>query len=249
MISIVLLAAGISHGPWNETLRHFVTPQARVDYARLSKEGLPALDSYLATLAKPWPADLSAAESKAAMINAYNALTVRWITRHYPIPSIWKTRHPFTEARHTLNGKAISLDALETQLRDMGDPRIHAALVCAARSCPPLRREAYEPATLDAQLDDNTRVWLANPALNEFDPTRREAEVSQIFEWYRGDFEKGGAKLGAFLARYGPHYAAFLNEADAKIRFRKYRWNLNDSGTAGDSYSALSFYFDYLRNK
>lgn len=243
--SLLLLAAGLSHGPWNDILQRFVTPQARVDYARLAKEGLPVLDGYLATLAKPWPAAMSPAENKAAMINAYNALTVRWVATHYPIPSIWRTRHPFTAARHTVNGRAYSLDQVETQLRNLGDPRVHAVLVCAARSCPPLRREAYVAEKLDAQLDENTRLWLANPALNAFDPTRREAEVSQIFEWYRSDFENAGA----FLAKYGPHYAGFLQSKDAKVRCRDYYWGLNDSGSAGDSYGAANFYFDYFRNK
>ena len=241
----LLLAAGLSHGPWNDILQRFVTPQARVDYARLTKEGLPALDAYLATLAKPWPAAMPPAENKAALINVYNALTVRWVATHYPIPSIWRTRHPFTEARHSVNGRAYSLDQIETQLRNLGDPRVHAVLVCAARSCPPLRREAYTAEKLDAQLDDNTRVWLANPALNEFDPTRREAEVSQIFEWYRGDFES----VAAFLAKFGPHYAAFLQSKDAKLRYREYYWGLNDNGSAGGAYGSVAFYFDYFRNK
>ena len=242
--SFLLLAAGLSHGPWNDILQRFVTPQARVDYARLAVEGLPVLDTYLASLANPWPA-MSPAENKAALINAYNALTVRWVVGHFPIASIWRTRHPFTEPRHKVNGRMYSLDQIETQLRAMGDPRVHAALVCAARSCPPLRREAYAAEKLEAQLDDNTRAWLANPALNEFDPTRREAEVSQIFEWYRGDFEN----VGAFLAKHGPPYASFLNSKDSKIRYRGYYWGLNDSGSAGGSYGSVAFYFDYFRNK
>lgn len=237
------------HAPWNDILQRFVTPQARVDYEGIVKSGLPALDGYLAQLAESWPPNMTPAETKAALINAYNALTVRWVTRHYPIPSIWRTRHPFTEPRHRVNGSAVSLDELETRLRQGGDPRIHAALVCAARSCPPLRREAYEAGRLDAQLDDNTRKWLANPELNEFHPDKRQAEVSEIFEWYRADFENNGGTVAGFLAQYGPPQAVFLRTAGTKIRNRKYRWNLNDSGTAGDSYGALSFFWDYLRNK
>ena len=53
--SFLLLAAGLSHGPWNDTLQRFVTPQARVDYARLAGDGLPTLDAYLATRAVPAP--------------------------------------------------------------------------------------------------------------------------------------------------------------------------------------------------
>ena len=64
-------------------------------------------------------------------------------------------------------------------------PRIHAAPVCAARSCPPLGREACVADRLDEQLDNNVREWLANPTLNRFDPSRAEAKVSPIFNWYR----------------------------------------------------------------
>lgn len=246
----LLVAAGLSHSLWDETLKRFVTPEARVDYAAIAGSGgLRSLDGYLSTLAAPWPAGMPPQEERAAWINAYNALTLRWVTGHYPIPSIWRTSHPFTEVRHRVNGAAISLDQIEAKLRDLGDPRIHSALVCAARSCPPLRREAYTGDKLDAQLDDNTRAWLANPALNEFDPSRREAEVSEIFQWYREDFERVGGTLGAFLAKYGPPHAEFLRSKDAKIRFRAYYWGLNDNGRAGDSYSATAFYFDRLRNK
>ena len=247
--SLLLLAAGLNHGPWHELLVKYVTPHSRVDYAGLRKDGLPALDSYLATVAKPWPAGMPAQERKAGLINAYNALTVRWMAGHYPVPSIWRTSKPFTEARHTVNGRLYSLDQIETELRDMGDPRVHSVLVCAARSCPPLRREAYDAEKLEFQLDDNTRAWLANGVLHRFDPGKREARVSQIFEWYRGDFEKSGGSVGAFLAKYGPPAAGFLREPGAKIGYIDYYWGVNDSGTAGDSYGWLAFRWDYLRNK
>ena len=244
MLSLLLLAAGLNHAPWTEILQRYVNPQARVDYAALNKDGLPQLDAYLATLAQPFPKDISQPETKAALINAYNALTVRWVARHYPTASIWRTKKPFTEVRHTVNGRQYSLDQIETELRNMGDPRVHAVLVCAARSCPPLLREAYQPATLDAQLTDNTRAWLANTDLNTFSPA--QAKVSKIFEWYRADFEKGGATLNQFLTKYGPPAAASPN---SKLTFKDYYWGLNDSGKAGDSYSSTAFYFDQLRNK
>jgi hypothetical protein len=206
------------------------------------------LDAYLAGVAAPWPA-MSGAERKAAMINAYNALTVRWMAQHYPVPSVWRTRHPFTEARHKVNGKMVSLDGIETALRQGGDPRVHAVLVCAARSCPPLRREAYVAERLEDQLDANTREWLGNRLLNRFDVARKRAQVSSIFEWYRGDFDARPEKLEGFLVKYGPAEAGFLPQAGAKIEFLDYNWGLNDAGNAGEGYGGISFYFDYFRNK
>lgn len=245
----LMAAASLDHSAWDALLRKYLNDQSRVDYARWKQQDAAALDVYLAQIAAPWPKPVSPEEERAALINAYNALTVRWILQHYPVPSIWKTKKPFSEARHTINGEKISLDAIETKLRKMGDPRIHAALVCAARSCPPLRREAYAATKLDAQLDDNIRQWLANPSLNTFRPGSRKAEVSMIFKWYGKDFQENGGTLPSFLARHAPESAAFLLQPGARIDYRKYHWGLNDTGPLGEDYSGATFYFDYLRNR
>jgi len=230
---------------WDALLKEFVTAESRVDYARLKQQGLARLDAYLATVAAPWPHDLSPAARKAALLNAYNALTVRWIVAHYPVASIWRTSHPFTAARHRVDGRSVSLDAIETELRQLGDPRIHAALVCASRSCPPLRREAYTADRLDRQLDENARAWLGDPALNEFDPAARSASVSRIFDWYGKDF----GSVTAFLLRYAPPgKAEFLRSSGARITYKPYRWGLNDTSDLGRDYSEAQFLLDRAKN-
>lgn len=240
--------AGEMHTPWDSILKRYVNEAHRVDYERLKREGLRELDGYVKALAEPWPA-MNGTERKAALINAYNALTVWWMASKYPVKSVWKTPHPFTEARHTVDGKMVSLDGIETELRNGGDPRVHAVLVCAARSCPPLRREAYVAERLEQQLNGNAREWLANSVLNRFDAAARRAEVSNIFDWYRGDFDARPEKLEGFLAKHGPERAAFLRGGGGKISFLDYNWGLNDAGSVGEGYGGLTFYFDYFRNK
>lgn len=233
------------HAAWDALLRDYVTPSSRVDYAKLKREGAARLDAYLATLTPAWPRDWPAAERKAALLNAYNARTVWWIVANYPVQSIWRTKNPFTAARHPVDGRTLSLDAIESELRKLGDPRIHAVLVCAARSCPPLRREAYRATDLDRQLDDNTRAWLADSTLNRFDPASRTATVSSIFNWYKGDFPS----VAEFLARYAPPGAAgFLRQRGARIDHLRYRWGLNDASDLGKSYSQAQFLLDRARN-
>lgn len=237
-------AADLDHSAWNRSTQTYVSLESRVDYHGLKASGLAELDAYLDQLAKPWPAGMQSQETKAALINAYNALTVRWILSNYPVESIWKTNNPFQNPRHTLGGEKLSLDEIETRLRGMGDPRIHAALVCAARSCPPLRREAYVAGRIDEQLDDNTRSWLANPQLNEFDPGAHTALISPIFEWYASDFD-GNGNLRQFLSRHAPPDAgAFLRDADARIEYKPYHWGLNDASALGENYSQMDFYWD-----
>jgi hypothetical protein len=247
-VAALLALGALDPSGWNAILHQYITPQSRVDYAGLRARGRKNLDAWIASVAAPWPAGIPANEKKAALINAYNALTVRWILENYPVKSIWRTDDPFRKPRHTVDGQVVSLDTIETRLRELGDPRVHAALVCAARSCPPLRWEAYTGARLDEQLDDNTRRWLGNPAVNEFLPEQRTARVSPIFEWYAGDFARSGG-VARFLSRFAPEgKGAFLERPDARLEYKDYNWGLNDSGSVGEGYGKIAFYWDWARN-
>jgi hypothetical protein len=239
----------VDQGLWDALLKEFVNEQHLVDYARFRKDGRARLNEYIATLGPTGTQPLSPNERKALLINAYNAFTIQWILKNYPIVSIWRTSAPFTQARYYLGGKMVSLDEIESQLRATGDPRIHSALVCAARSCPPLRREAYVPERLDEQLDDNVREWLANTSLNRFDPSQGEAEVSPIFKWYRQDFDTYPGGLEGFLRKYHPpRLNRERGNMRLKIHFRDYDWGLNDWSDLGKNYSKLQFVIDWVRN-
>ena len=240
---------GVDPAPWDTLLKEFVNAQHRVDYARLKKEGSGRLKNYTAALAQIANQPLPADEQKTLLINAYNAFTIQWVLDNYPVESIWSTSLPFAEARHRLGGKKVSLDQIESQLRDMGDPRIHAALVCAARSCPPLRREAYFAGRLDQQLDDNVREWLADRSLNTFDSEHARAEVSPILRWYEQDFDSFPGGRQGFLRQYAPpEVKASLGERKFQIRFKDYDWGLNDPSGLGTEYSRLRFAVDWARN-
>ena len=237
-------AQDIDHTEWTKILQRYVTPQSLVDYEGLKSSGTAALDRYLRQIAQPWPPMMDTAAKKAALIDAYNALAVRWIIANFPVKSIWRTDDPFRVARHRIDGRLESLDDVETRLRSMGDPRIHGALVCASISCPPLRREAYVREVIDHQLDDNVRIWLRDAARNRFRPQDRVAQISQIFQWYAEDFAKVGG-VTAFLREYAPPNEFSLSN---HLEYQKYNWGLNDSGSAGKSYSGTEFYWDYARN-
>ncbi|MGC2658879.1 MAG: nucleoside hydrolase [Bryobacteraceae bacterium] len=244
------VAEAFDHSVWNDLTHRYINASHRVDYQTLKNNDLTRLDAYLSQFASKWPSGVTPAETKAALLNLYNALTVRWILANYPVESIWQTKHPFALARNRVNGEMISLDGIESELRSTHDPRIHGALVCAARSCPPLRREAYEPDHVDAQLDDNVREWLRNPALNEFFPQEKTASVSAIFKWYAGDFIKAGSTVKAFLTKFGPAGSVeFLTQPGSTLEYKTYDWGLNDAGSHGSDYSQTRFYWDALRNK
>ena len=237
------------HELWNALLAEYVDGEARVDYARLQEQAADRLDAYAEQLAHAAPPDPATPHGKALLINAYNALVVRWIVENYPTNSIMATPNPFREARHTVAGEKISLDEIESRLRAAGDPRIHAALVCAARSCPPLRNEAYSPERVEEQLDDNTRRWLADPDLNEIDAARGRADVSATFDWYEEDFTSYPGGLEGFVRSYAPsETVAALGDRKLRIGFKDYHWGLNDQSDVGAEYSNFRLALDWVKN-
>ncbi len=154
---------------------------------------------------------------------------MRWILDNYPTKSIKSTSNPWGAKRHQVGGRTISLDEIEQDtLRPQVGFRIHATLVCAARSCPPLRSGAYLADKLDEQLDDAMRGWLSREDLNSFQPEKKRAELSKICDWYGKDFEKSAGGVRAVLAKYAPaKYADFL-KTEYKIGFQAYNWDLNE---------------------
>ena len=204
------------------------------------------LDRYLQALADLSPARFASwpeAEQIALLINAYNALTLRSIIDHDPIrpsikaiPGVWKLR------RHPLLGQRLTLDEIEHRIlrREYNEPRIHAALVCAAISCPPLRREAFTGPQLDRQLEDQTNRWLASAVGLRIGRAARDVAISPIFQWFAEDWpradpdadpvpghEKESAVLH-FIARHRPvAERQLLLEGAYRLRYLPYNWDLN----------------------
>lgn len=226
-----------THTQWSAILARWVS-DGGVDYAGLQREGQPALTAYLATLSGacgPGYEGWTRAERIAFWLNAYNAFTVRLILDHYPIASIrrigWLPGAAFRERfipMEGLKGGTISLDDIEngTLRSGFGEPRIHFALVCASRSCPSLRSEAYRGADLDRQLDEQARAFLHDPTKNRVDPATRTMSLSSIFKWFRNDFEAVAGSLPAYVARYLD--ADTTHVADYDVDFLDYDWSLND---------------------
>jgi len=103
------------------------------------------------------------------------------------VESIWRTKKPFTEPRHTVDGKRVSLDDIEGELRKM-DPRVHAALNCASKGCPRLPRFAFDPEKLDEQLDAGMTGFVAEKRNVSIDDAARTVTFSKILDWFSGDF-------------------------------------------------------------
>lgn len=193
---------------------------------------------YIALLMKFDPYTISRQNRLAFWINVYNAFVLKVVCDKYPIKSIMsKTAYAlgksnFQKKLVTINGVPYSLNDVENNIiRPFGDPRIHFAINCAAKSCPPLRLEAFAPARLGAQMDEQARNFINNPANNSFDFGKNEIIVSKIFDWFEEDFKKYDAGVPAFISRYLPPEQGkqlLANAKTVKIKHHDYNWDLNE---------------------
>jgi hypothetical protein len=233
------VAAGIDPAPWDRLLRKYVDERGLVAYAswRSDAADLKALDDYLDRLAAVSAEPAKGAEEIAALINAYNAFTIRWILANYPTESIRELDSSWNKARWNIGGTIVSLDQIENQsLRPLFGWRVHATIVCAARSCPPLQPTAYDAANLHALTDRAYRQWLGRKELNEFDVAGGKVRVSPIFKWFKADFT-GDGELAAVLEKYGPPaQKTFLTRRQYELGYLDYDWGLNDQGSRGRDY-------------
>ncbi|MBY0401284.1 DUF547 domain-containing protein [Myxococcota bacterium] len=204
-----------------------------VDYAGLV--GSRDLDQLVAQIEASKPSQLDRAGRLAFWINAYNILTLDLVRKHHPLASIKDIGSFFSPVWQKpvarIEGRSMTLDTIEHAiLRPIGEPRIHAAIVCASKSCPPLRRTPFRPETLDADLEDALRRFLASPGKGiAIDRKTGVIRVSKIFDWFEEDFAAGGG-VRAFLAAHLPRSEAdWLRSAgrDAELRYFDYDWSLN----------------------
>jgi Protein of unknown function, DUF547 len=215
----------ISHADWTVLLEKFVDQKGMVGYKALlaDAESKAKFDRYVALVENVGPKTHpqlfpTRQDELAYYINAYNALTWKGVIERGPEDdSVWKGAisgyNFFIGMKMQCEGEKISLRDLENDVvrAKYKDPRIHAALNCASIGCPLLRREAYEGAKLDAQLDEQVKIWVNDDYHVKPDPASKKAAVNKIFDWFTGDFvdhekSKGAAKpavLG-WINRYRP---------------------------------------------
>jgi len=239
----------IDHRAWDTLLKKYVKGEGLVDYSawHASPSDRQALEQYLGTLSQ---ADVTIEHSREAelafWINAYNALTIQGILREYPTDSIrnftprfWGY-HIWHDLLLPVGDETVSLDDIEHErLRPMGDFRIHFAIVCASRGCPPLRNEAYTTEQVDEQLTDQAKRFMNDP--RNFRRLVEEGRTfiawSPLLVWYGDD-------LGPDRATRMHRLAKWVDDDDTKkaaidpdtfVRRNEYDWSLNDTSQPAPS--------------
>ena len=242
-------SAGFSHELLGQVLsRHIVKLEftTAVDYQGLAANA-DDLIAYLDSLARVELADFDrwpTAEQLAFLINAYNAWTLKLIIDNYPevnsirdLGSFFSS--PWQKEFIPLLGETRSLDNIEHTLIRASDryqdARIHFAVNCASIGCPALRAEVYTGEQLELQLEQQTIQFLSDKSRNYAEGD--ELFLSQIFNWYENDFERGwngSQALSQFLLKYrkalslSADQIALLQDDKMDFEYLSYDWSLNE---------------------
>ena len=177
----------------------------------------------------------------AFWLNIYNAYTQFTLKQN---PDQYKKRSVFyKEKMVVIAGKPLSLDKVEhgilrkSQVKwGLGyigklfpsrfekkfrvqhkDWRIHFALNCGAKSCPPIA--FYQPEQINLQLKLSTLNYLKSDCV--YDSVTNRVGVPALMSWFRGDF--GGKKKILPILR---EYKVIPEAAHPKVYFKKYDWEL-----------------------
>jgi hypothetical protein len=195
----------------------------------------------------------------AFWINLYNALVIHIVVDYRVQKSILSLRGAFDRAVYRVGGLLFSANDIEhgilranrghplipgpqfgrsdSRRRFMVsrfDPRIHFALNCAARSCPPIRW--YTSDKISSQLDLATANFVNDGGLIIAESTKR-VYISRIFLWYASDFGAPPFGLGdrsaliqyiiPFVQPESRKQWLIDNFGSLRVRFSTYDWSLN----------------------
>lgn len=188
---------------------------------------MQALQQVVDGIAGEKTGSMSKKEQLAFYINAYNAWILHEALGKYPTKSVKDLLFTFfTGQRIKVAGEPMSFNHLEKDIirPKFGEPRVHFALNCASKSCPPLNQESFREEKLDAQLEKLAVAFVNSPKGVTWHADTKKADLSAIFNWYKDDFKAAG----------GP--VAFINKRrkeplpnDAKISYQDYDWSLNEA--------------------
>jgi len=161
-----------------------------------------------------------AAKRKAFFINVYNALLihamVEIMAKNKAPKTLLQRLRLYATASYDIGGFVLSLNDIENGILrgnrkgaapwakhqfEAGskeedvlvvscDPRIHFALNCGARSCPPVR--FYKPESVDDDLDKATKSFFMQPGGMEVAASEEgegySVKSTQLLKWYQNDF-------------------------------------------------------------
>jgi len=201
--------------------------------------------------------ELSLAERKAFFLNLYNALVIHGYILHGVPTGFMKKMLFYQKMSYQIGSYSFSVDDIEHGILrgnrkhpaffmlnpqfleddprrkfsfNEVDPRIHFALVCGAKSCPPIR--IYTPENIERGLDAAAIAFCGDEDNVQIDPQMKQVGLSQIFNWYMGDFVSSKSKILSWICTFlSEERKEKMNQItsipEPKIVYLKYNWEVN----------------------
>jgi hypothetical protein len=180
-------------------------------------------------------------KAKAFWINVYNTLVQYLLKRN---PELFEDRNDFftteyiTVARNKLSLEDIEHGLIRRSRNKYGlgylgsifvsdfeekfrlatiDYRIHFALNCGAKSCPPIA--FYRADEIDSQLDKATATYLTRVA--QYNAAENVIWAPAVCSWFKGDF---GGEDG--IIRMMKRYRVIPESETPDVEYLSYNWTL-----------------------
>lgn len=228
-------------------LQKYVDSDRYIHYAdwKKSPQDLQSLKTVLTAMTQADTTSMSLDGKKAFYINAYNAMTIDLVLNHYE-ETLGGTGTPYPTARSIRNignlddkvwdfykwqigGQSVSLNDIENKiLRPMGDARIHFAIVCASKGCPPILNKAFTEQTINQTLDQVSDDFVNSERNTKISVEKNEIKTSRILEWFSQDFINSYGSVKNFLAKFSQTTSADQIQR-MKLEYNIYDWLLNES--------------------
>lgn len=218
------------YAAWARVLSRHVDEQGRVDFAGVARDRSD-LDRFVAYVYDFGPGNAplhfpTPDHVMAFHLNAYNALAMHNVLEAGIPASLqgWRKLSFFLLRKVRVAGEAISLYDYENRvIRALGDARVHFALNCMSVGCPRLPREPFLPATVQAQLDRETRNFFGESRNVRVDEQAGVVRLSEILRFYSADFLAAAPSLPAYVNRYAPRAVP----ESLEVAFFDHDWTIN----------------------
>ncbi|XP_063603013.1 uncharacterized protein LOC134778987 [Penaeus indicus] len=195
---------------------------------------------------------------KAFFINIYNALVIHSTVENGP-PTNWLSRLKFFDkTSYIIGGHSYSLNEIENGVlrankrgpvqlfapfgkndprRNISliqvDPRIHFALNCGAKSCPPIK--IFSGKNINDELRIATEAYLETDEALKVEEDRGVVHLSSLLRWYSSDFGDTAEDILNWVHRN----VAFPEKKEAlqrvieskkwKVQYIPYEWGTNEN--------------------
>lgn len=202
--------------------------------------------------------DMNHGSKLAFFINIYNALVIHGNIERGTPSNTWQRYKFFSTVAYLIGSHEFTLNEIENGILranrgsmatlymtpfgkndprlkfalESVEPRIHFALNCGAKSCPPIK--TFSADDIEEQLATATESYLETDDALAVEPDKGIIHLSMLFKWYHSDFGADKREIVKWIhSQVGDKgkresIDELLNKKDFTINYIPYDWGHNN---------------------